>query len=89
MPEVTIDGKRVTVDPGTTVLEAARSLGIRIPTLCFVKGLEPSSSCFMCAVEVEGKTNLSPSCALPVADGMVVTTDSEKRVNCSSSLASE
>ncbi len=42
--------------------EAARRLGIRIPTLCFVKGLEPSSSCFMCAVQVEGKAN---GCHLP------------------------
>ncbi len=77
MVEVTIDGRSVSVEAGITVLEAARRLGIRIPTLCFVEGLEPSSSCFMCAVQVEGKANLSPSCALPVADGMVVTTDSE------------
>jgi formate dehydrogenase major subunit len=77
MIEVTIDGRKVSVEAGITVHEAARRLGIRIPTLCFVKGLEPSSSCFMCAVQVEGKANLSPSCALPVAEGMVVTTDSE------------
>jgi formate dehydrogenase major subunit len=77
MITVTIDGKRADVEPGTTVLEAARGLGIHIPTLCFVEGLEPSSSCFMCAVQVEGRPNLSPACALPVADGMVVTTDSD------------
>lgn len=66
------------MEPGTTVHEAARRLGIRIPTLCYVKGLEPSSSCFMCAVQVKGKANLSPSCALPVDDAMVVTTNSEE-----------
>ena len=72
---LTIDGRAVTVEPGTTVLEAARALGIRIPTLCHVEGLPPSSSCFLCAVQVEGKATLSPSCAMPAADGMVVHTD--------------
>lgn len=74
---LTIDGKRVTVERGTTLLEAAERLGIRIPTLCHVPGLEPAASCFLCAVQVEGRRGLSPSCALPADDGMVVTTDSE------------
>ncbi|MDO8835769.1 MAG: FAD-dependent oxidoreductase [Vicinamibacterales bacterium] len=74
---VTIDGRTVAVDPGTTVLAAARGLGIRIPTLCHVDGFPPSSSCFLCAVQVEGKAALSPSCAMPVADGMVVHTDTQ------------
>ena len=72
---LTIDGRTLTVEPGTTVLEAARALGIRIPTLCHVDGMPPSSSCFLCAVQVEGKAALSPSCAMPAADGMVVQTD--------------
>ena len=75
---ITIDGRTVTVEPGTTVLEAARALGIRIPTLCHVDGLPPSSSCFLCAVQVEGKATLSPSCAMPAADGMVVRTDTDE-----------
>ena len=74
---VTIDGRTVSVEPGTTVLAAARGLGIRIPTLCHVDGFPPSSSCFLCAVQVEGKAALSPSCAMPVADGMVVHTDTQ------------
>jgi len=74
---VTIDNRSIRVKPGTTVLEAARWLGIRIPTLCHVPGLEPASSCFVCAVQIEGRRTLSPSCAMPVADGMVVATDSE------------
>ena len=74
---LTIDGRRTTVEEGTTVLEAARGLGIQIPTLCHVKGFEPSASCFLCTVQVEGFPRLSPSCALPAADGMVVTTDSD------------
>jgi formate dehydrogenase major subunit len=74
---LTIDGRTATVDEGRTVLEAARSLGIEIPTLCHVEGLEPVSACFLCCVQVEGTRSLSPSCALPAADGMVVTTASD------------
>ena len=74
---LTIDNRTIRVDSGTTVLQAAERLGIRIPTLCHVKGLEPVASCFVCAVQVEGQRTLSPACALPVSDGMVVATDSE------------
>ena len=75
---LTIDGRTVSVEPGATVLEAARTLGIRIPTLCHVDGLPPSSSCFLCAVQVEGKAALAPSCAMPAAEGMVVRTDTDE-----------
>ena len=71
---VVIDGREIAVAPGTTILEAARRLGIEIPTLCHVEGPEPSASCFLCCVQVEGRRALSPSCAMPVADGMVVET---------------
>jgi formate dehydrogenase major subunit len=74
---LTIDGLTTSVEPGTTVLAAARGLGIRIPTLCHVDGFPPSSSCFLCAVQIEGKAALSPSCAMPVSDGMVVHTDTQ------------
>ena len=74
---LTIDRRPVTVEPGITVLQAARQAGIRIPTLCDVPGLEPAASCFLCAVQVEGRRTFSPSCALPVSEGMVVTTDSD------------
>ena len=76
MITLTIDGRRVTVPPETSVLDAARWLGIRIPTLCHVPGVEPAASCFLCAVQIEGRRTLSPSCAMPVAEGMVVATDS-------------
>jgi len=72
-----IDGRDVAVEAGTTILDAARRLGIEIPTLCFVEGLEPVASCFLCAVQIEGRANLSPACAMPVSDGMVVTTCSD------------
>lgn len=74
---LTIDGRTTTVPAGTTVLAAARGLGIEVPTLCDVPGLEPVASCFLCVVQVAGRPNLSPSCALPVAEGMVVTTFSD------------
>ncbi len=70
-----IDGRPVTAAAGTTILEAARQIGIRIPTLCHVPGLEPSSSCFLCAVQVEGRRTLSPACAMPLGERMVVSTD--------------
>ena len=75
MITLTIDGRRVTVEPGTSVLAAAQWLGIRIPTLCHVPGIEPAASCFVCAVQIEGRRALSPACAMPVAEGMVVSTD--------------
>ena len=74
---LTIDGHPVTVEPGTTLLQAARQLGIHIPTLCHVEGLEPASSCFLCCVQVEGNRRLTPACSMPAAEGMVVTTDSD------------
>jgi formate dehydrogenase major subunit len=74
---LTIDGREVTVEQGTTVLQAARRLGITIPTLCLVEGIEPVAACYLCSVQVEGQKRLSPSCALPAADGMVVVTDSD------------
>jgi formate dehydrogenase major subunit len=74
---ITIDRRPVEVTPGETILQAARRLGISIPTLCHVEGFPPSASCFLCAVQIEGRPNLWPSCAMPVAEGMTVTTDSE------------
>ena len=77
MVKLTIDGREALVDDGTTILDAARSLGIRIPTLCHVEEFLPSASCFLCAVQIEGRPTLSPSCAMPTADGMVVGTDTD------------
>ena len=76
MTTLTIDGREITVEPGTTILEAARRLGIRIPTLCHVDGLEPSGSCFLCCVQVKGEPRFTPACARPAAGGMEVETAS-------------
>jgi ferredoxin len=75
--KITIDGQPLEVEPGTTILAAARSLGIDIPTLCFLEGVEPQTSCFMCVVQIDGVESLQPSCAAPVAEGMVIHTDND------------
>jgi formate dehydrogenase major subunit len=76
--KLTIDGLPIEVAPGTTILSAARTLGLAIPTLCQVEGFEHSASCFLCAVKIQGRPNSWPSCATPVAEGMVVITDSDE-----------
>ncbi|MHC4599120.1 MAG: 2Fe-2S iron-sulfur cluster-binding protein [Planctomycetota bacterium] len=75
-----IDGKEIAAPEGATVLEAARSAGISIPTLCHHEKLEPFGACRICIVEAEvrGWTRLVVSCVYPVADGLVVRTRSEK-----------
>lgn len=75
-----IDGQAVVAEKGMTVLEAARSAGIFIPTLCYHEKLEPFGGCRLCIVEVEerGWTRLVVSCVFPVAENLVVRTRSEK-----------
>jgi len=75
-----IDGKEVKATEGMTVFEAARSVGISIPTLCHHDKLEPYGGCRICTVEVEsrGWTNLVAACLYPVQKGLVVRTRSEK-----------
>jgi formate dehydrogenase alpha subunit len=73
---VTIDGQKVEVPPGATVLEAARSAGIYIPTLCYDPDLKPYGACCLCVVEIEGMRGLPTSCTTPVTEGMVVHTES-------------
>jgi formate dehydrogenase major subunit len=76
-PPILIDGHSADVQPGETILQVARRLGVAIPTLCHVEGFAPSASCYLCAVQIEGRPNLWPSCAMPAAPGMVVSTDSD------------
>ena len=75
MVTLTIDGVRLEVPKGTTILEAARSANIKIPTLCYLKGVNEIGACRMCLVEVKGARNLQASCVYPVADGMEVRTN--------------
>ena len=75
---LTIDHKSVTVPENTTILEAARSVNINIPTLCYLKDINEIGACRICCVEVEGMERLVPACDNVVADGMVVFTNSAK-----------
>lgn len=76
--EITIDGKQISVAPGTTILEAARSAGIQIPTLCYLEGVHAIGACRVCLVEVEGARSLQTSCTTPVSQGMVVKTNTAR-----------
>ena len=78
MVNLTIDNIPVTVPAGTTVLEAARDAGIKIPSLCFLKDVNEIGACRICVVEVEGARSLMASCVYPVSEGMVVRTNTPK-----------
>jgi len=73
---LTIDGKPVTAAPGTLVINAAKQAGVEIPAFCYYDGLALQAACRMCLVEVEKTPKLQVGCTLPVAEGMVVHTDS-------------
>jgi len=76
--EVMIDGAPVAVPAGSTILEAARSVGIDTPTLCYLENLTPVNVCRVCVVEVTGSRVLVPACSRRVEPGMEVQTDSER-----------
>ena len=78
MVNLTIDGKNISVAEGSTILEAAKSAGINIPTLCYFKGLNDVGACRVCVVEVEGLQKLPAACNTPVTEGMVIHTNSKK-----------
>ena len=73
--KLTIDGKAVEAPPGTLVIDAAKMAGIEIPAFCYYEGLSLAAACRMCLVEVEKMPKLMTACTLPVAEGMVVRTD--------------
>ena len=78
MVKLTIDGRSCSVPEGTTILEAAASIGIQIPTLCYLKGINEISACRICVVEVDGFERLIPACTEKVAEGMTVHTNSRR-----------
>ncbi|MDQ1333468.1 MAG: (2Fe-2S)-binding protein [Thermodesulfobacteriota bacterium] len=80
MPRMTIDGNEVEADGGMSVLQAVRSKGIKIPTLCYHDALKPIGACKLCGVEVRGRTGkprVLLSCILRVKEGLKVTTESD------------
>ena len=83
---LTIDNKTLEVPKGTTILEAAKSIGIHIPSLCYMKLEElhyenNPGACRICVVEIEGRRNLAPSCKQECTEGMVVHTHTQRVIN--------
>jgi formate dehydrogenase major subunit len=76
--KLTIDGRQVEVPEGTSIMRAAMELGTQIPKLCATDMLESFGSCRLCLIEIEGRNGTPASCTTPVAQGMVVHTQSER-----------
>jgi formate dehydrogenase (NADP+) alpha subunit len=74
MVSLTIDGKSVQVEVGSTILEAALTVGIKIPTLCWLQKISPTGACRICSVEIEGVDRTMTACNTPVKEGIRVTT---------------
>jgi len=77
---IVIDGKKVQIDKGNTLMQAAKKLGIHIPALCYHEKIKPHGACRLCIVEVErkGKSKIVASCAFPAEEGLIVRTESPK-----------
>ncbi len=78
MVNLKINGQDVSVPAGTTILDAAKSVGIKIPTLCYLRDINAIGACRVCVVEVKGARSLVAACVYPVNEGMEVTTNSKK-----------
>lgn len=86
MVEIEIDGEKIKAEPGSSLLQVALDSGKPIPHFCYHKKLSITASCRMCLVEVDRMNKLVPACATPVAEGMVVHTDSEKVIEARKSV---
>ena len=89
MVSITVDGRKVDVPVGATLLDACKTLGIDVPTLCYLETLTPVNACRVCVVEVEGARVLAPACSRKAEAGMAVKTRSPRvdlrASSCSSS----
>src|SRR4030088_352043 len=83
---LTIDGRQVSVEKGKTVLQAAIESGIKIPYYCYHPGLGIDGSCRVCIVKIEKMPKLQTSCSTPVAEGMVVSTETPEVVEARASV---
>ena len=78
MPDLvtlTIDGRTIQAPPGTLLIDAAKRSGIEVPSFCYYEGLTLAAACRMCLVEIEKMPKLMTACTQPVAEGMVVRTE--------------
>ena len=78
MVKITIDNMPVQVNEDMTILEAARSIGVNVPSLCFLKEINEIGACRICVVEIKGVDTLVTSCNTKVKEGMVIYTNSPK-----------
>lgn len=78
MIDITIDNKPITVEVGTTVLEACKQVGINIPTLCYLEKIQAIGACRVCLVEIEGINDLAASCVMPAVDKMKIHTNNRR-----------
>ena len=78
MPRILIDQREIDAPPGATILDAAELLGIEIPTLCFSRQCEPSTSCLVCLVKLLPGGRMVPACATPVSEGMQVESETDE-----------
>ena len=76
--KIEINNMPLEVEKGTTILDAAKKIGVKIPTLCYLEGLQGPGSCRLCVVEVEGANTLLPSCITEVAEGMKIITNNKR-----------
>lgn len=86
MINLTIDGKQVEIEKGSTILAAARKIDIDIPTLCFLKEINEVAACRMCLVEIEGRNGYVASCVYPAEDGMVIKTNTKGLIDTKKTL---
>ena len=75
---ITVDGKQVTAPAGTLLIEACKAVGIEVPSFCYYPGLSLQAACRMCLVRIEKMPKLQTACTVPIADGMVVATDTDE-----------
>jgi NADH-quinone oxidoreductase subunit G len=75
---LTIDGKKVSAPAGTLLIEVCRSIGTEVPAFCYYPGLSLQAACRMCLVEIEKMPKMQTACTVPVTEGMVVRTDTDK-----------
>ncbi|HET9087065.1 MAG TPA: molybdopterin-dependent oxidoreductase [Acidobacteriaceae bacterium] len=75
---LTVDGKRITAPAGTLLIEACRKVGIEIPAFCYYPGLSLQAACRMCLVRIEKMPKLQTACTTPIAEGMIVATETDE-----------
>src|SRR5579864_3791621 len=86
MIELEIDGRKVAVREGGTVMDAANELGIHVPHFCYHRKLSIAANCRMCLVDIEKAPKPMPACATPASPGMIVRTKSDKAIKAQQSV---